>query len=279
MSAVGSRPSPLRRTAIYATLVLVACATLLPFLWLVRSSLCDERSVLLPLERLGDFVPPTIHPENYIEVFRAIPFLRYLFNTVFITCCVLVGTVVSSSLCAYAFVFCRVPYRQAVFYGVLATMMLPAVVTLIPVFILFRELGWIDTFKPLTVPAFCGNAFAIFLFRQFFMGLPRDLTEAARIDGATNLDIYATIVMPLMVTVCIFSFRGTWNDFMGPLIFLNSQERWTLQVGLQSFQGQVVNEWHLLMAATVLVLLPVLVAFFCLQRYFIRGIALTGLKG
>ena len=282
MSARG-KGSVLDQLTIYALLIVFACGMLLPFAWLVRCSLCDEKSVIQPLERLSDFIPPSVHPENYVQVFRSIPFLRYLANTTFITACVLLGTVVSSSLCAYAFCFCKVPYRQHVFYGVLATMMLPGVVTLIPVFILFREIGWFDTFKPLTVPAFCGNAFAIFLFRQFFMGLPKDLTEAARIDGATNLDIYARIVMPLslpvVITVSIFAFMGTWNDFMGPLIFLNSQDRWTLQVGLQSFQGQVANEWHLLMAATVLVLAPVLVVFFCLQRYFIRGIALTGMKG
>jgi len=268
---------------IYVLLSLGACGMLLPFAWLLRSSLCDEKSVIKPLESLGDFIPPGIHPGNYAEVFRAVPFLRYLLNTVFITICVVGGSVISSSLCAYAFAFCRVAYKKRVFYCVLATMMLPGVVTMIPVFILFREIGWFDTFKPLIIPAFFGNAFAIFLFRQFFMGLPFELVEAARIDGATNLEIYWRVVMPLsrpvIITVAIFAFMGTWNDFMGPLIFLNSQERWTLQLGLNSFMGQINNQWHLLMAAAVMVLVPVLAVFFFLQRYFIRGIALTGLKG
>ena len=282
-SALNKRAPVPERAILYGLLSVMACGMLLPFAWLVRSSLCDEMTVIQPLNRLRDFLPPSIHPKNYTEVFRAIPFLRYFVNTVFVTGCVVVGTVVSSSLCAYAFAFCRVPYRKYVFYGVLATMMLPGVVTLIPVFILFRELGWIDTFNPLIVPAFCGNAFAIFLFRQFFMQHPPQLIEAARIDGATSLQIYSQIIIPLsrpaVITVAIFAFMGSWNDFMRPLIFLNSQENWTLQLGLQSFQGQVVNEWHLLMAAAVLVLAPVLVVFFCLQRYFIRGIALSGLKG
>jgi ABC-type glycerol-3-phosphate transport system permease component len=162
-------------------------------------------------------------------------------------------------------------------------MMLPAVVTMIPRFILFRELGWFDTLKPLVVPAFFGNAFAIFLFRQFFLGLPKELIEAARIDGATSVQIYWRIVMPLSrpvcVTVAIFAFIRAWNDFMGPLIFLNSQENWTLQLGLSSFIGQTASQWHLLMAMTVMVLLPALLVFFWLQRYFIRGAAMTGLKG
>ena len=271
------------RITIYGVLALLACVMLLPFAWLVRSSLCDDRAVIQPLERLGDFVPPSAHPENYPGVFEAAPFFRYLLNTALVTGGVVLGSVLSSSLCAYAFAFCRVRYSRTVFYGVLATMMLPGVVTLIPVFILFRELGWIDTLKPLIVPAFCGSPFAIFLFRQFFLGIPRELIEAARIDGATNLQIYAQIVLPLsrpvVITVAIFAFMGAWNDFMGPLIYLNSQENWTLQLGLSSFMGQVANQWNLLMAATVMVLVPVLVVFFALQRYFIRGIALTGLKG
>jgi ABC-type glycerol-3-phosphate transport system permease component len=195
---------------------------------------------------------------------------RYLKNTVIVVGCVVFGTLISSSLCAYAFAFCQVPYRKYIFYGVLATMMLPAVVTMIPRFILFREVGWFDTFKPLIVPAFFGNAFAIFLFRQFFLGLPKELIEAVHIDGATNLQIYWRIVMPLSrpvcVTVAIFAFMGAWNDFMGLLIFLNSQENWTLQLGLSSFIGQTAAQWHLLMAMTVMVLLPVLLVSWVAQN-------------
>jgi len=282
MSENSNNPG-LFRFLIYLSLTLLGAVMLLPFAWLVRCSLCDARAVVRPLETLSDFIPPTVHFENYREVFRAIPFFRYLYNTVVITTGVIVGSVLSSSLCAYAFSFCRVPYRKYLFYGVLATMMLPGIVTMIPTFVLFRELGWIDTFKPLIIPAFCGSPFAIFLFRQFFLTLPPALIEAARIDGATSLQIYARIVMPLsrpvIVTVALFAFMGSWNNFMGPLIYLNSQENWTLQLGLNSFKGQTADQLNLLMACTVMVLVPVVVAFFTLQRYFIRGVALTGLKG
>ena len=207
----------------------------------------------------------------------------YLRNSVTIAALTIGGTLLASILCAYAFAFCRVPYRKYVFYGVLATVMLPPVVTMIPRFILFRELGWIDTLKPLIVPAFFGNAFAIFLFRQFFLGLPVALIEAARIDGATPLQIYWRIVMPMSrpvcVTVSLFSFVACWNGFMAPLIYLNSKENWTLQLGLNSFRGEIVDQTNLLMACAVLVLIPVVIAFFCLQRYFIRGANLSGLKG
>lgn len=275
--------STAHRILVYALLLGFSAIMLVPFLWLLRSSLCDEATVIQPLESPGDFIPPTLHFENFPEVFRSIPLLLYLGNTVLVAACVIAGTVLSSSLCAYAFAFCRVPYRKHLFYGVLATVMLPPVVTMIPTFILFRELGWIDTFKPLIVPSFFGNAFAIFLFRQFFLGLPTALIEAARIDGATPLQTYWRIVMPMSrpvcVTVALFSFVGCWNGFMGPLIYLNSKEKWTLQLGLNSFRGEIVDQMHLLMACSVLILLPIVVAFFCLQRYFIRGANLSGLKG
>ncbi|MFC1672078.1 carbohydrate ABC transporter permease [Planctomycetota bacterium] len=275
--------SVLGRLATYGTLIVLSLASLLPFIWLVRSSLCGDKEIMLPVTKVSGIVPSEMHPENYVRVFQSVPFWRYLFNTSFIIVFVVIGTVLSSSLCAYAFAFCRVPYRNLVFYGVLATLMLPGVVMIIPTFILFRTIGWIDTFKPLILPAFFGQAFFIFLFRQFFLSLPRELVEAARIDGASTLQIYGLIIMPLtrpaIVTVALFAFTMTWNDFMGPLIYLNSQENWTLQLGLQSFQGQISNEWSLLMAATVITVLPLILLFLFLQRYFIRGIALTGLKG
>ena len=256
---------------------------LLPFLWLLRSSVCDDKAVIQPLASLRDFIPPSIHFENFPAVFRSVPLVMYLGNTVLIAFLTILGTVISSSLCAYAFAFCRVPYRKHLFYGVLATVMLPPVVTMIPTFILFRELAWIDTFKPLIVPAFFGGAFAIFLFRQFFLGLPTAVIEAARIDGATPLQTYWQIILPMSrpvcVTVSLFSFVGCWNGFMGPLIYLNSKEKWTLQLGLNSFRGEVVDQTNLLMACAVMILIPVVIAFFCLQRYFIRGANLSGLKG
>jgi len=256
----------MRRVIIYGVLIGLACVMLLPFAWLLRSSLCDEAAVIQPLESWRDFIPPALHFENFARVFRSVPLMLYLRNTVFITALGIVGTLLSSSLCAYAFAFCRLPYRNAIFYCVIGTVMLPGVVTMIPTFILFRELGWIDTFKPLIVPAFFGSAFAIFLFRQFFLGLPVEVIEAARMDGATPLQTYWLIVLPMSrpvcVTVALFSFVGHWNDFMGPLIYLNSQEKWTLQLGLNSFRGEIVDQTNLLMACAVLILIPVVIAFF-----------------
>ena len=165
----------------------------------------------------------------------------------------------------------------------LSTMMLPAQVTMIPLFIIFRDLGWVDTFKPLIVPAFFGGgAFFIFLLRQFFLTIPKDLEDAARIDGCGRFRIFLQIVLPLakpaLITVSIFSFMSHWNDFMGPLIYLNSEQNRTLAIALQSFQGQYTADWNLLMAASVVVLIPVLIIFFTLQRYFVEGIVLSGLK-
>lgn len=280
MNEAGSIP---QRIITYLLLIVLACGMLLPFVWLIRTSLCDDATALRPITSLADFVPDTLVWKNYPDVFRAIPLLTYLSNTTMIAVCVIGGSIVSSSLCAYAFVFCRVRYRKHLFYCVLGTVMLPGIVTMIPSFILFRELGWIDTFRPLIVPALFGNAFAIFLFRQFFLSLPLSIIEAARIDGATPLQIYARIVMPMsrpvIVTVALFSFVGSWNDFMGPLIYLNTTENWTLQLGLNSFRGEIVDQTNLLMACAVIVLLPVVLAFFFLQRYFIRGANLSGLKG
>jgi ABC-type glycerol-3-phosphate transport system permease component len=271
------------KVGVYAALTLGAVAMVVPFLWMVRSSLVTVDQILKPCETLRDFIPSPARPRNYAEVFEKLHFWRCFGNTTIITVCVLVGTILSSSLCAYAFAYCRVPYRNRVFYFVLATMMLPGVVTLIPVFIMFRTIGWVDTFNPLIVPAFFGQPFAIFLFRQFYLQLPRELFDAARVDGASNLRIWATIVLPLskpvVITVAIFSFMATWNDFMGPLIFLNSESLWTLQLGLASFMGLVASDWHLLMAGSVIVLLPVLIVFLALQRYFVSGIVATGLKG
>jgi ABC-type glycerol-3-phosphate transport system permease component len=280
---MNERGSPARRTLVYVLLIALSAAMLLPFAWLLRSSLSDDVTVIQPITSASDLLPPRLHWENYPRVVQAIPLWTYLRNTVLIASGVILGAVLSSSICAYAFAFCNVPYRKHLFYIVLATVMLPGVVTMIPSFILFRELGWIDTLRPLIVPAFFGNAFAIFLFRQFFLGIPIALIEAARIDGATPLQIYWRIVMPMsrpvIVTVALFGFVGSWNDFMGPLIYLNSRENWTLQLGLNSFRGEAMDQINLLMACAAIILIPVVIAFFCLQRYFISGANMSGLKG
>jgi multiple sugar transport system permease protein len=191
---------------------------------------------------------------------------------------------ISASLTAFAFGCIEWPGRDKLFVLLLATMMLPPQVIMIPQFILFCELGWIDSLKPLTVPAFFGGgAFAIFLLRQFFLTLPKSLLEAARIDGCSSFGIYWRVSLPLskpaMLTVSIFALNGAWNDFLGPLIYLNSDANKTLALGLQAFTAQTGAQWNLLMAVSILMILPLLVVFFLGQRYFVEGITLTGLKG
>jgi multiple sugar transport system permease protein len=222
--------------------------------------------------------------ENFVQAWTSKPFTRFLFNTVFITVCCIVGQVLTSSLVAFGFSRLQWPGRNLLFMLVLATMMLPGEVTMIPTYLLFRRLGWIDTFLPLIVPSFLGGgAFSIFLFRQFFMTLPRELDEAARIDGCNSLGVYRHVLMPLckpiVATIAVFAFVGHWNDFLNPLIYLNSSDKYTLAVGLRFFQGAYNTDLHLLMAASTLVLIPVLIVFFLGQKHFVKSIVLSGVKG
>jgi len=221
---------------------------------------------------------------NYVEAWTAKPFTHYTLNTLLITLFNIVGQVLSASLVAFAFARLEWPGRKLLFGVVLATMMLPAEVTMIPTYMIFRSLGWIDTFLPLIVPAFLGGgAFFIFLFRQFFLTLPRELDEAARVDGCSSFGIYRFVLMPLckpiIATIAVFSFVAHWNDFLTPLIYLNSSDNFTLALGLRFFQGAYTTDLHLLMAASALALLPVIVVFSLGQKYFVRSIVLTGTKG
>ncbi|MHB1001524.1 MAG: carbohydrate ABC transporter permease [Armatimonadota bacterium] len=226
--------------------------------------------------------------DNYTEALDFLPKethkgLLYLWNTVYITIMSIIGTLLSSSLVAYSFARLRWPGRDALFGMLLATMMLPAAVTMIPVFLIFRTLGWYDTLKPLWITSFFAGAFSVFLLRQFFMTIPTELEDAAKIDGCSYFGIYWRIMLPLikpaLAALTIMTFMGTWNNFMGPLIYLNSPEKMTLAYGLQLFQSSHGAEYGLLMAASTLVMLPVLIIFFFTQRYFIQGITLTGMGG
>jgi multiple sugar transport system permease protein len=210
-------------------------------------------------------------------------FWRYTLNTVLICVLSVTGTVLSSSLAAYGFSRIHWRGRDKVFLILLATMMIPFPVIMVPIYSLFKELGWIGTFKPLWAPTFLAGAFNVFLLRQFFMGLPRDISEAARIDGCNEFGIFLHIILPLakpaLLVVALFQFMATWNDFLGPLIFLTEQKDFTLALGLQSFQSQQGGTpWHHLMAASTLVVLPVLILFFFTQKSFVQGIATTGAK-
>ncbi|MBI5096039.1 MAG: carbohydrate ABC transporter permease [Candidatus Hydrogenedentes bacterium] len=220
---------------------------------------------------------------NYSEALVKMRFFSLLANTVAITFLGTLGTVLSCSLVAYGFARFRFPGRETLFMVLLSSMMLPPVVTMIPVYLIFRDLHWIDTLLPLFAPAWLGtNAFNVFLFRQFYMTLPFDLDDAARIDGCSSFRIYWSILLPLskpvMATVGIFSFTGLWLDFMGPLIYLNSIEKFTLSLGLYIFKGPYTVQWDYLMAATLVVSLPCIVIFFLGQRFFIQGTVLSGLK-
>jgi len=224
------------------------------------------------------------HAENYREAWTAKQFTRFAVNTLFITLCCILGQVLSSSLVAFAFARLDWPGRNGLFFLMLATMMLPGEVTMIPSYLIYRHLGWIDTFLPLTVPSFLGgSAFFIFLFRQFFLTLPRELDEAARVDGCSSFRIYWNVLMPLckpiIATISVFSFVANWNDFQAPLIYLNSADKFTLAVGLQFFRGTYDTYMHLLMAASTLVLLPIILVFFFAQKQFVKSIVLTGIKG
>ena len=230
-----------------------------------------------------EWLPNPVLWSNYGAALAAFPFLLYLRNTVFVCVMVVVGTVVSSVLPAYGFARLQWKGRDALFFVMLATLMLPQQVTMLPVFMLFRTLHWTGTYLPLVVPPFFGSAFSIFLLRQFFRTIPQELSDAARMDGCSEARILWGIIVPLsapaIATVILFAFIGAWTDFINPLVYLTDERSYTLAVGLQTFVGRHASEWNLLMAASAVVTLPMLVVFFLAQRTFIEGIALTGVKG
>ena len=246
------------------------------------------REYITETAELTKVTKPGLKWENYPDALDFLPKstkkgLVYLLNTVYVTLLSILGTLFSCSLVAYSFARLRWPGRDIVFGLLLATMMLPGAVTMIPVFMIFKYLGWVDTLNPLWVPSFFGSAFAVFLMRQFFMSIPRDLEEAARLDGAGYFRTFVLILMPLvkpaLAALAIMTFMGSWNNFMGALIYINSPEKMTLAYGLQLFMGEAGIEYGMLMAASVLVILPVLIIFFFAQKHFIEGITLTGIKG
>ncbi len=224
-----------------------------------------------------------LHWQNYVKAFEMMDFVQNLRNTLFICVSVVIATIFSCSLVAYG--FSRIPWkgRDTVFILVLATMMLPYQVTLIPLFVVYAKLGWVGSFKPLIVPALFGTPFYIFLLRQFFLGVPEDLSAAARIDGCTEFGIYRRIMLPLskpaLATAALFMFLFQWGDFLNPLIYLQDEQQYTLAVALQQFQSQHESAWGPLMAISAVITLPIIIVFFFTQRTFIQGITLTGLKG
>jgi multiple sugar transport system permease protein len=257
----------------------VALLFLVPLLWMLSSSLKPNWQIMEVPPR---WIPRPPRWENYREALTVLPFGRYVANTALITLLTIVGHLLSCTLIAYAFARLRAPGRDALFVVLLATMMLPYPVTMVPLYVLFNRLGWINTILPLVVPAFLGSPFYIFLLRQFFRSIPRDFEDAARIDGASLLQILWRIMLPLalpaMATVAIFTFQAAWNDFLGPLIYLQRPDLYTVTLGLQFFRTSYTTDWAYLMAASLVTMLPLLVVFFLAQRAFVEGIALSGLK-
>lgn len=262
-------------------LTLGAIVLLLPLYWMITTSLKETgKEWTIPPQ----WIPDPLDLTNYPTAMTALPFHLFFRNTIVITTLATVGTLWTSTMAGFAFARLRFPGRDVFFTMVLATMMLPGVVTLIPSFLLFKYLNWINTFMPLIAPFwFGGTAFSIFLSRQFFMGIPYELDEAARVDGASGFRIYLTLVLPLspplLAALGIFSVLHHWNEFMGPLIYLNHMEMRTLALGLRSFQGSFGAQFNLLMAAATVTVIPVIVLFFSAQRFFMRGIMMTGLAG
>jgi multiple sugar transport system permease protein len=269
----------LRHGLIHFALLCGVVLMFIPLAWTLSTSLKPVSDVYIFPPK---WIPNPVRWQNYVEAVTTIPFLLYTWNTLIITLFSILGKVISVTLVAFAFSRLQWWGRDVLFMVMLSTLMLPPQVTLIPQFVLFKELGWIDTFLPLIVPDFFGGPFLTFLVRQFFMTLPRDLDDAARIDGCSSFGVYWRIIMPLakaaIIVVVIFVFNGSWNEFLLPLIYLHSQENFTLALGLRMFQGEASTSWHLLMAASLLTMLPVLVLFFVAQKYFMQGIVFTGVK-
>ncbi len=269
------------RLATIVILVVIAIAMLMPFVWLVSSSLKQQHQIF---QYPPQWIPNPIQWDNYVNALTYKPFHLYLRNSLIIIILNEIATLGTASLCAYGFARLNFPGRDFWFAIVIGTMIMPYVVLIVPTFILFTRLGWIDTFLPLTVPHFFGGgAFYIFLLRQFFRTIPEELADAARIDGASEFGIFWRIMLPLakppLITVGIFTFLGAWNDFFGPLIYLNSPDKFTVAVGLATFRSVLATRWELLMAASTAMIIPVIILFFFAQRYFIKGIVMTGLKG
>ncbi|HEX4215020.1 MAG TPA: carbohydrate ABC transporter permease [Candidatus Dormibacteraeota bacterium] len=251
-----------------------------PVYWMVATSLKGPGEIFhLPLV----WWPAILQWSNYSAVFSTFPFVRYFLNSLTIAVPVTIGTTISSSLCAYSLARLRWRGRTACFYLVLATLLIPNWVTLVPLYSLYNQLGWVNTYAPLIVPAFFGDAFSIFLLRQFFLRQPQELIDAARVDGASHARIFIQVIIPLskpvLVVVALFSFVAAWTDFFNPLVYLSNPNLYTLQVGLFNFFSQHFVNWGGFMGASLMVMLPMVILFLVAQRAFIQGITFTGIRG
>jgi multiple sugar transport system permease protein len=264
----------------YVILTVLSIIFIIPFLWILSTSFKVDTQIFHypPI-----WFPTPITLSQYYLAVTTIPFFMYLKNSLIYGVGSVIGVILSCALVAYGLARIRWPGRNALFLLTIALLLLPGQVTLVPLFIIFRHLGWVGTFLPLIVPHFFGNAFFIFLLRQFMMTLPMDLSDAARIDGASEIQIFWSVILPLLrpalATVGLFQFQSAWNDFLNPLIYLTDQTTYTISLGLQQYSTEHGTQWGQLMAASVLLTLPIIVLFFLAQRTFIQGITLTGIKG
>ncbi|RAV20379.1 carbohydrate ABC transporter permease [Paenibacillus contaminans] len=269
----------LRRGILYAVLIIVSLSMVVPFIWMLSASLKSEGEIFgFPIQ----WIPSTIYWDNYVKVWTQVPFLTYYLNTIKIAVITTCLQVVTCSMAAYAFAKVRFPERDKLFVVYLATMMIPFQVMMIPQFLLMKEFGLINShWSLILLGAF--SPFGVFLFRQFYMSIPEELSEAARIDGLSEFGIYLRILMPLMrpaiASLVIFTFMHSWNDFLGPLIYLNSDKLFTLQLGMQHFQSEYGTEYALLMGAAVSAIVPTLLVYFVAQDHFIEGISAGAVKG
>ncbi len=273
------------RVALYVLAIAGAGAFLIPFFWMLSTSLkpFSELYIFPP-----NFLPLAPRPRNYADAWSSADFTRYTLNTLFITAATLVGVLASSAVCAFGFARLRFVGRDALFICVLASVMLPQQVTLIPLYIIFKQLHWLNSFKPLIIPAwFGGGALNIFLLRQYFLTIPRELDEAARIDGCSTFGIFWRIMLPLakpvLAVVTIFHVQNTWTDFLGPVLYLNTPDKFTLALGVYSFQSQLLqgglSHQEQMMAVAAVMVLPIVLIFIFAQRYMVRGVVLSGIKG
>jgi multiple sugar transport system permease protein len=265
---------------LYAILIVCGLTMIFPFAWMFSTSLKESSAAF---EYPPKLLPNPVVWSNYPEVFSRQPMLNALLNSIKIAVINTLGTLLSSSMAAYAFAKIRFHFKNQLFLILLATMMIPGQVTLIPMFVWFKNLGWIDTHYPLIVPAILCNAYGVFLLRQFFITIPDSFAESARIDGASQPVIFIRIMLPLCIpaltTLGLFSFMGNWNNFLTPLIYLNTRAKFTIPLIIRSFQNMYYSNWTLLMAASCISILPIIIMYIFAQRYFIEGVVMSGLKG
>jgi ABC-type glycerol-3-phosphate transport system permease component len=268
------------RILLYLAVAIGGFIFALPFYWMIRTSVMPAWQIyVFPPE----WIPAELHFENFQAPFEVFPYGRWFLNSVIVAGVSTLGVVISSSMVAFSFARLRTPFRDTVFLIVLATMMLPGTVRLVPTYLLFARLKWVNTFLPLIVPKWLAPAFFVFLLRQFFMTIPMEMDEAALIDGCNPVQLFLRIHLPLSMpalgVAAIFEFTGDWNDFMTPLIYLQGVKRFTVAVGLRLFQGQLATNMQDMMAAALLAVLPTILLFFLAQRYFVQGIVISGVKG